>query len=109
MPLFIYHFLSQVLTAIVRRKVKVKRKDEEPEEEVEKPGMWVTTYPYGEKLQTKADGSMEELKPVMICQASDPQTNQVIASIRRRHMYSSECGHYVLKMQGWLYIDIIIL
>ncbi|KAK3098986.1 hypothetical protein FSP39_024961, partial [Pinctada imbricata] len=65
-----------------RKKGKGKQGQEKEEEveEAEKPGMWVTTYPNGEKLQTKADGAMEELKAVMVSVASDPQTNQSMAT-----------------------------
>lgn len=54
-------------------------KPPEEEEEVEevKVGTWVTTYPNGDKVAYKSDGTMDEMKAVMISVASDPQTSQV--------------------------------
>jgi hypothetical protein len=55
----------------------VPEKTEEVPEEQEKKGMWTTTYPSGEKIQYKENVETEDLKPVMICVATDPETNQV--------------------------------
>ncbi|XP_056016110.1 sperm-associated antigen 17-like isoform X9 [Ostrea edulis] len=43
-------------------------------------GTWTTTYPTGEKIMYKGSGEMEELKAVMISVASDPETNQTMAT-----------------------------
>lgn len=45
-------------------------------EEEEHKSVWVTTLPNGDRMQYK-DNTAEELKPIMICLASDPETNQV--------------------------------
>ncbi|KAJ8314693.1 hypothetical protein KUTeg_006843 [Tegillarca granosa] len=59
--------------------------DKPPEEEEDnKKGSWVTTYPNGEKVSYKGDGTMEELKSAMICLASDPETNQVGSTAEAR-------------------------
>ena len=47
-----------------------------PTDEVDR-GTWQVTYPNGEQLQVGSDGAMRELKPAMICVASDPETRQV--------------------------------
>ncbi|XP_061176448.1 sperm-associated antigen 17-like isoform X2 [Saccostrea echinata] len=46
----------------------------------EERGTWTTTYPTGEKIMYKGNGDMEELKAVMISVASDPETNQTMAT-----------------------------
>ena len=46
-------------------------------DEEEKRGTWTVTYPNGECYRTNPNGAAEELKPVMICVASDPDTKQV--------------------------------
>ncbi|XP_078322368.1 sperm-associated antigen 17-like isoform X10 [Crassostrea virginica] len=51
-----------------------------PESVDEKRGTWTTTYPTGEKIMYKGNGDMEELKAVMISVASDPETNQTMAT-----------------------------
>ncbi|XP_041352537.1 sperm-associated antigen 17-like isoform X2 [Gigantopelta aegis] len=55
-----------------------------PTEEVDK-GTWLTTYPNGEQLSVGSDGTVKELKPVMICVASDPETRQAM-STREDHV-----------------------
>ncbi|XP_021376816.1 sperm-associated antigen 17-like isoform X5 [Mizuhopecten yessoensis] len=64
-----------------KTKSQEKIAEQAPEEEApEKKGMWVTTYPNGEKVACKGDNEMEELKSVMISLASDPQTSQSMAT-----------------------------
>ena len=46
----------------------------------EKKSVWVSTLPNGDRMQYK-DNTAEELKPIMICLASDPETGQVCAFI----------------------------
>ena len=46
------------------------------DEDEEKKSVWVTTLPNGDRMQYK-DNTAKELKPIMICLASDPETNQV--------------------------------
>ena len=48
----------------------------DPAEAEEGKSVWVTTLPNGDRMQYK-DNTAEELKPIMICLASDPETNQV--------------------------------
>ena len=55
----------------------------EEEKEEEKVGIWTTTYPSGEKIQSKESVDTEELKSVMICVATDPETNQVIYHMKK--------------------------
>ncbi|XP_046333573.2 sperm-associated antigen 17-like isoform X4 [Haliotis rufescens] len=50
------------------------------EESNSKKGTWVTTYPSGDRMAIRSDGTAEELKPVMICVASDPETRQSMAT-----------------------------
>ncbi|XP_067675915.1 sperm-associated antigen 17-like [Haliotis asinina] len=50
------------------------------EESNSKKGTWVTTYPNGDRMAIHSDGTAEELKPVMICVASDPETRQSMAT-----------------------------
>ncbi|XP_076077508.1 sperm-associated antigen 17-like isoform X7 [Mytilus galloprovincialis] len=58
----------------------VPEKAEEEPPEQEKKGVWTTTYPSGEKIQYKENVETEDLKPVMICVATDPETNQTMAT-----------------------------
>lgn len=46
-------------------------------EEGEKKSTWVMTYPSGERIKYVSGAEPEELKPIMVCQASDPETSQV--------------------------------
>lgn len=63
------------------------------EDEV-KRGTWTVTYPNGERCRTNPDGTSEELKPVMICIASDPDTKQVC--------YRCRCmGAWVAQWPSW--------
>lgn len=50
---------------------------EEPPVEEEKKSTWTMTYPSGERVKFAQGSEQEELKAVMICQASDPETSQV--------------------------------
>lgn len=40
-------------------------------------GTWTITYPSGERMRYKTDAAAEELRSVMVCVASDPETTQV--------------------------------
>lgn len=42
-----------------------------------KKGAWTVTYPNGERMKFVSDGNSEDMKPVMICVATDPDTKQV--------------------------------
>ncbi|KAL8578119.1 hypothetical protein ACOMHN_055439 [Nucella lapillus] len=50
------------------------------EEEDKRGGTWTFTYPNGDRCRTLPSGSSEQLKPVMICVASDPDTKQTMAT-----------------------------
>ena len=63
------------------------------EDEV-KRGTWTVTYPNGERCRTNPDGTSEELKPVMICIASDPDTKQVCYRCR-------SVGVWVAQWPSW--------
>ncbi|KAL5004776.1 hypothetical protein ScPMuIL_018232 [Solemya velum] len=39
-------------------------------------GTWTITYPSGERMRYKTDAAAEELRSVMVCVASDPETTQ---------------------------------
>ena len=59
-----------------------KKKDipvpEAPVEEVMiDPGYWITTTPSGERIATKMDGTVVEIKDALVSKATDPQTRQV--------------------------------
>ncbi|XP_052284814.1 sperm-associated antigen 17-like isoform X3 [Dreissena polymorpha] len=53
---------------------------EERVEEEEKKSTWVMTFPSGERVQYTTGAVPEELKPVMVCLASDPETSQSMAT-----------------------------
>ena len=58
-----------------RKSKQATEADEEKKEDEEK-STWEMTYPSGERMKY-TDGTTEELKPIMICLASDPETSQV--------------------------------
>ncbi|KAL3882261.1 hypothetical protein ACJMK2_028623 [Sinanodonta woodiana] len=58
---------------------EVPHTDQVVEEDTSK-GTWTITYPTGDRIMYKSDGSMEELKPIMISVASDPETNQSMST-----------------------------
>lgn len=60
------------------KKGKPRIEVEEAKED-EKKSVWVTTLPNGDRMQYK-DNTAEELKPIMICLASDPETGQSMAT-----------------------------
>lgn len=67
---------------------------QETSEDEVKRGTWTVTYPNGERSRTNPDGTSEELKPVMICIASDPDTKQVC--------YRCRCvGAWVAQWPSW--------
>jgi len=45
--------------------------------EEERRSTWTMTYPSGERVRFTTGQPPEDLKPVMVCQASDPETSQV--------------------------------
>lgn len=47
------------------------------DEATEVIGALITTYPNGDRVRLRSDGTTEEMKPVMISVASDPETKQV--------------------------------
>ncbi|XP_050391323.1 sperm-associated antigen 17 isoform X2 [Patella vulgata] len=57
-----------------------KKQEENKVQEIEEKAKWVTTYPNGERYSVRSDGTVEDLKPVMICLASDPETKQSMAT-----------------------------
>ncbi|ESO93308.1 hypothetical protein LOTGIDRAFT_232733 [Lottia gigantea] len=62
------------------KNLSAKKQEEAPVDEEEKKCRWITTYPNGEKYSVRTDGTVEDLKPVMICLASDPETRQSMAT-----------------------------
>lgn len=66
-----------------RSQKKGKQATEVTEElptEDEKKSTWVMTYPSGERVKYSQGTEPEELKSVMVCQASDPETSQSMAT-----------------------------
>ncbi|CAH1225250.1 SPAG17 [Branchiostoma lanceolatum] len=46
----------------------------------EKANQWVTTSPSGERVATKGDGTPFDVKPALLCQASDPESGAVVVT-----------------------------
>lgn len=81
-----YIFVAAGKPAKGGKPVPEKAEEEPPEQE--KKGVWTTTYPSGEKIQYKENVETEDLKPVMICVATDPETNQVsINNCRLKYLF----------------------
>ena len=59
---------------------------------------WTTTLPLGMTLCTRLDGLKQEVKDILICSATDPQTNEVRQTYSFPFYYTSSTPEHDLHV-----------